>query len=258
MGGIFLEVLVAEDSKLSLPEGLPAAVIEWLQRTVSALTEAFGPDLDSLVLFGSAAEGRMRASSDVNLLVVVHELRAANLDRVSLALQNARAAVELNAMFIRRSELALAADSFAVKFEDILHRRRVILGADPLAGLSVTHDDLKRQVRQLLLNITLRLRTQYALYRDREEVLVEVIADNAAPLRRCAQAILELRAESCASPKECLERLAAELGGGFEADLRALTVARSELSLPPDEAAGLLMRLASLAEAMQRMIAPLS
>lgn len=239
------------DSNVSLPKGLPDAVAEWISRTARALIESFGADLQSLILFGSAADGRMRASSDVNLLVVVHRLEAAALDRASAALQTAHAAVELNAMFLLVSELGLATDSFAVKFEDILHRRALIHGEDPFVGLKVPRAVLARQVRQLLLNIALRLRTQYALHRDHAEVLAAVIADNAAPLRRCAQAILELRGDSCAGPKECLEKLASELDPGFAADLLALSTARSELSLPGEAARRLALRLASLAERMQ-------
>ena len=56
----------ANASQVLLPGNLPADVREWLSRTAAALIQSFADDLRSLILFGSAAEGRMRASSDVN------------------------------------------------------------------------------------------------------------------------------------------------------------------------------------------------
>jgi len=42
-----------------------------LDEFVAAAREAFGHDLVSIVLFGSAAEGALRATSDVNVIVVL-------------------------------------------------------------------------------------------------------------------------------------------------------------------------------------------
>ena len=43
---------------------LPADVGPFLQRFVDAARGALGADLMSIILFGSAAEGRLRATSD--------------------------------------------------------------------------------------------------------------------------------------------------------------------------------------------------
>ena len=54
---------------------LPAAVATILQEFVAAVAQSMGPQLESVILFGSAAEGRLRVTSDVNLLVVRSEER---------------------------------------------------------------------------------------------------------------------------------------------------------------------------------------
>jgi hypothetical protein len=46
---------------------LPPVVGAILEEFVAALDQAMGPQLESVILFGSAAEGRLRATSDVNL-----------------------------------------------------------------------------------------------------------------------------------------------------------------------------------------------
>jgi hypothetical protein len=239
-----------------LPENLPADVREWLSRTSAALVQSFAEDLRSLILFGSAAEGRMRASSDVNLLVVLDRLDVERFNGVAELIQMATAAVELHPMFMLFSELPLAAEAFAVKFDDIAHRHALLYGLDPFSDLVIPRGVLIGRIQQVLLNLTLRARTSYVANRNREQALAVAVADAAAPLRRSAHAILELRGTPSASPKESLEVLAAELGSWSE-DLQNLTRARQDLQLPAGMAGALLLRLAALAEAMQGAAAAL-
>jgi hypothetical protein len=76
-----------------IPEALPAAVRSWLSRSSQTLIDSLGEELEALILFGSAAEGLMRASSDVNLLVVLRRFDSDRIDSASAVLQNAAAAV---------------------------------------------------------------------------------------------------------------------------------------------------------------------
>ena len=123
---------------------LPAPVAEGLDRFVKAAEEALGPALKAAVLFGSAAEGRLRATSDVNLLLVLSEWDE-RADALREPLRSAQAAIRLSPMFVLERELPAAALAFPVKFADIQRRRRVLVGADeadplwcvrPIAGKS--------------------------------------------------------------------------------------------------------------------------
>jgi predicted nucleotidyltransferase len=240
-----------------IPESLPAEVREWLSRSSQALIDSLGEALEALILFGSAAEGLMRASSDVNLLVVLGRFDPEGIDRASTVLQDAAVAVELHPMFLLGSELSLAAESFSVKFDDIAHRHVVLYGKDPFEALTIPRELLVRRLQQVLFNLTLRLRTLYAIGRAREETLAAVIADTAAPLRRSAYAILELRGDRPSSPKAALESVASEMGGEWTADLQSLSKAREDLHLDPGTAAKLILRLAELSESLRQRAASL-
>jgi hypothetical protein len=241
-----------------IPETLPAEVRAWLSQVSQALVDSLGAELQGLVLFGSAAEGLMRASSDVNLLVVLRRFDPERVASASTVLQDAAAAVELHPMFVLASELPLAAESFSVKFDDIAHRHVILYGMDPLEALTIPRAPLVRRLQQVLFNLTVRLRTLYAVGRAREESLAAVIADTAAPLRRSAYAILELRGDRPSSPKAALESLASELGGDWTQDLQSLSKAREELRLDPGMAANLILRLAELSEFLRHQAASLS
>jgi predicted nucleotidyltransferase len=241
-----------------LPEALPAAVRVWLSQSSQALIDSLGQELEALILFGSAAEGLMRASSDVNLLVVLNRFDPERIDKASAVLQTAAAAVELHPMFLLASELPLAAESFSVKFDDIAHRHVVLYGKNPFDNLSIPRALIVKRLQQVLFNLTLRLRTLYANGRAREESLAALIADTAAPLRRSANAILELRGDHPSSPKAALESLVAELGGKWTNDLQNLSKAREDLHLDPGTAAKLILRLAELSESLREQAASLS
>src|SRR5947208_706963 len=101
---------------------LPQDVAQGLEGFVAAAKEALGDDLVAAVLFGSAAEGRMRASSDVNLLLVLARFEPERIDRIREPLRLAHATIRLEAMVILESELNEAAEAFAVKFADIRAR----------------------------------------------------------------------------------------------------------------------------------------
>jgi hypothetical protein len=241
-----------------IPEALPAAVRAWLSQASQTLIDCLGEELEALILFGSAAEGLMRASSDVNLLVVVRRFDPERIGKASEVLQEGAAAVELHPMFLLASEVALATESFSVKFDDIAHRHVVLYGKDPFEALTIPRALIVRRLQQVLFNLTLRLRTLYANGRSREESLAAVLADMAAPLRRSAYAILELRGDRPTSPKAALESLAAEFGADWGHDLQSLSRAREDLRLEPGTAARLILRLAELSELLRQRAASLN
>src|ERR1700738_2580478 len=145
----------------SLLEDLPAPVALVLEEFVTVLRSTIGSQLDSVVLFGSAAEGRLRPTSDINLLVLARGLTLSQLDALRPSLRAGRAAVGLTVMFLESAELPGAMEAFAVKFSDIKARHRVLCGSSPLESLQISPEATVRRLRQVLLNLTLRLRERY-------------------------------------------------------------------------------------------------
>ena len=221
---------------------LPPNVTSVLTDFVNSAKEAFGNDLRSVVLYGSGAEGRLRPTSDVNLILVLTAFSQQQADQLREPLRLAQAAIDLRVMFLLESELRPATEAFAVKFADIARRRRVLYGDDPFASVSVSRDDAVFRLKQTLLNLTLRMREAYVLRSLREEQLVELIAEVAGPLRSCASTLLELEGSPAASPKDALET--------FSTDVQLISEARQRHALPKDMAAPLLFHLIDLARAM--------
>lgn len=196
---------MATTEPVPLPD-LPAQVARVLTDFVSAAQTAFANELRGVVLFGSAAEGRLRATSDVNLLIILSNFDEARAGELRNPLRVAQAAIRLSPMFVLEAELSSAVTAFAEKFSDILRRRKVLVGSDPFVGVKIPREILITRLDQVLLNLILRLREAYVMRGLREEQLALAIADAAGPLRACAATLLELEGQTISSPKAALEK----------------------------------------------------
>lgn len=231
---------------------LPANVDSVLSEFVNATKKAFESDLRSIVLYGSGAEGKLRPSSDVNVIVVLGRFDQNKADELREPLRLAQAAIKLRAMFLLDEEVRPASQAFAVKFADITRRRRVLFGDDPFASISVSREDSIFRLKQTLLNLILRLRESYILRGLREEQLVATIADAAGPLRSCAATLLELEGTSAPSAKEALQQFVSSLPDAAKRleELQLVSEARQKRTLPAGVAAPALFHLIELAQLM--------
>lgn len=209
---------------------LAAPVRAALDAFTAAARQAFGLDLVSIALFGSAAEGRLRATSDVNLIVVLSRIEPAAMAAIGDAYRLAHAAIRLSAMFILEAEIALAAEAFAVKFEDIANRHEVLYGRDPFAALAIPREAALRRLRQVLLNLMLRLRERYALSSRQPDQLAIAAADAVGPLRACAAVLLRLESGTDTPPREALRQVVQSMGA--ESALAAISEAREAAGIP--------------------------
>jgi predicted nucleotidyltransferase len=234
---------------------LPAAVQQSLDDLLKAARESFADNLRSVVLFGSAAEGQLRATSDVNLIFVLTRFDPAQAASFQGALQMATAAIRASVMFLLEQEIDAAMDAFAVKFADIGHRRRVLLGEDPFAGRTPSRDAIKRRIRQTLLNLELRLRERLAMAGHQESRLTLVVADAAGPLRSIAAAVLDLEGRPAASPKAALAALMAEWPEAtWHAVLQNMSSARQTGTLPAGVGRETLVGVLALADRLRQRI----
>ncbi|HET6842107.1 MAG TPA: nucleotidyltransferase domain-containing protein [Candidatus Angelobacter sp.] len=241
-----------------LPEISAVAVANF----VEAAQQSFGDNLHSIVLYGSAAEGRLRASSDINLLLVLTSFDRKNADAIRGQFSLADSVVRLTAMFLLESEIQSAGEMFAQKFSDILRRHRVLYGPDPFTGISIPRSAVILRLKQVLLNLTLRLREAYIERGATPERISALIADSAGPLRSCASTIRSLDLEGKPEvhppevhPKEALIDFVASLNEtGWDEVLARISEAREREFLSPDVADATLFRLIELAQRLRARV----
>jgi predicted nucleotidyltransferase len=232
------------------PAGAAAPWDKVLGEFLDAAKAALGDHLLSAVLFGSAAEGNLRATSDVNLILVLSASDPDRMEALRPAARLAQAAIRLSPMFLLESELGLAAETFGLKFDDIRRRHRVLFGDDPFAKVSVPRAALLIQLRQLLLNLVLRNRAAYVMRGLRQEQLALAVADSAGPLRAAAATMRELESKPAVPPKQALAEYAASLPGEWAEVLAHISEAREKILLAPGIAAEALLKVTDLARSL--------
>ncbi|HSP15179.1 MAG TPA: hypothetical protein VLV78_10555 [Thermoanaerobaculia bacterium] len=226
---------------------VPDNVRKVVDDVVAGARAAFGDALRSVVLYGSAAEGRLRASSDLNLLFVLSKFDAEQANPFRELFRFAQSAINLTSMFLLQDELSAAEDAFAQKFADIRRRHVVLFGENPFPEKAIARDAIIRRLRQILLNLSIRSREMYVSRSLREEQCAVTAAEIAGPLRSAASTILELERGEIVPPKEALSKVVQELGRPELIELLPhLSEARERRSLPAGRAAAILFQTLQL------------
>ena len=234
---------------------LPPQVEQSVSAFVDAAKAAFGSELVSAVMYGSAAEGRLRATSDVNTLLVLRRFDQVQADQMREPMRLAHASIQMNTMFLLESELPMAMEAFAVKFADIASRHRVLFGIDPFVAIEPSRDALVRRLKQVLLNLQLRLRERYVLLSLREEQIALVIADAAGPLRSSAASLLHLEGHAALPPKEALEKAVSEMKDETLSNvLHEVSSAREDRLLEPGKAPPTLIGLIEMTRRLRERV----
>ncbi|MCC7143517.1 MAG: nucleotidyltransferase domain-containing protein [Candidatus Eisenbacteria bacterium] len=233
---------------------------------VAELSAGAGADLRAVVLFGSAAEGAVRAGSDVNLIVVLEP--AEQLERFREPLRRAHALIGLRAMFAARVELPGIAESFPVKMLDVRHRHRLLFGALDLHSLVIPTNALRQGVRQSLLNLRLRLREISVRDAFSEPQALVAIRRIAGPLRACALGLAELERRRVESPRSALLDIARSLDeeerqpgsdearsvGGWESTVLRISALRRGSDEPGQPTSDLIARVLRLTERLEQRL----
>jgi predicted nucleotidyltransferase len=148
-----------------------------LTEFVTRMKEIAAANLESIILYGSAARGNFRPDhSDLNLLCVLGALTTEELGRVAPVVKWWRTEQrEPVPLFFTAEELHMAADVFSIEFLDIKASRRVLFGADIAANIVVPMNLHRVQVERDLRTTVLKLRGQYLRAPGNKDELAPVL-----------------------------------------------------------------------------------
>ncbi|HUX67934.1 MAG TPA: hypothetical protein VMV31_10660 [Terriglobales bacterium] len=134
-----------------------------LEKITAWLAQLYGDRLQSLVVYGSLANGgnHDRQRSDINLLAVLDRLDAATLDLGAPAVQWWSAQGNPPLVMLSRDEQDDSAQVFPIEYLDIQAHHRLLHGADLFAQAPHFPDLHRRHVEHDLRAKLLRLRGAY-------------------------------------------------------------------------------------------------
>ncbi|HEY3175201.1 MAG TPA: nucleotidyltransferase domain-containing protein [Candidatus Polarisedimenticolia bacterium] len=178
------------------------------------LREAFGEDLLSVVLYGSAARSDHQGSgSDLNIVVVLRDIGLESLERGTRPTRAWEAKGNRPLLFFSPEWISRSCDVFPLEFLDIVAWHRVIHGPDPFAGLVVSSENLRLQCESEIKTKLIHLRTGYIAFHEDAGQLARLMAASFAPIVTLCRGVLRLAGREVPSTAHEVIRLGAELCG---------------------------------------------
>jgi predicted nucleotidyltransferase len=142
-----------------------------LTELVSRLKEAAGKNLESVILYGSAARGDFHpGTSDLNILCTLVTIDVNELHRLApVVAWWTREVKEPAPLFFLTEELANSTDVFAIESLDVKRSHKVLFGKDVVADLEIPMNLHRVEVERNLRELLLKMR-QHLLHAGRNEM----------------------------------------------------------------------------------------
>jgi predicted nucleotidyltransferase len=142
------------------------------------MSKAFGDQLYSMMLFGSAAGGGyIEGKSDINTVVILETARASDLEIIMEAWQkHAGKGISVPLIF-ERGHVVTSLDTFPIEFSDMKQRHIVLHGTDPLAEAVIEKKNLRYQCEREFKSMLVNLRRGFLTTEGKREN-IETLLEN--------------------------------------------------------------------------------
>ncbi|MCZ6750650.1 MAG: nucleotidyltransferase domain-containing protein [Acidobacteria bacterium] len=150
-----------------------------LEELVKRLREAYGNDLVSVVLYGSAAsDDYQKKYSDLNVLCTLRQVGVPELRRGAKAIDWWIKQKQPAPLLLSLEETENSHDAFPVEFLDIQQSHRILYGEDLVAGIQVDTRHHRRQVEHELRSDVLRLRERYLRLQRHDKEVIRLMVES--------------------------------------------------------------------------------
>jgi len=176
-------------------DGLPEGTQKLLRAYVEHVAKAFGDQLETVILYGSAVRGDfLPGRSNLNVLLFVSSYDVAVLKRYAPVHKKWSKELVVAPLFLTKDDLQASAVVFPLEYQDIHDCHRVLWGQDPFVGFTVDQRHLAGEVIRSLRGNLLRLRQRLVEGGSTEEAMLIVLPLSITavlPVLRGAQRLLD-------------------------------------------------------------------
>jgi predicted nucleotidyltransferase len=206
-----------------------------LDQLVEKLRKAFGADLVSVVLYGSAAVGDHNENfSDYNVLCVLSQLTPAHLGASEKIFRWWRELGNPSPLLLTEDEVRTSTDCFAIEFHDIKENHRILQGADVVSALAIDRCFYRAQVEHDLRAKLLRLRQKASGVLSDKDVLRRLLVDSVSTFCVLFRHALILHGEDAPGRKRDIIQRAQMRFGIDTAPFNSLLDQREERAKPKE------------------------
>ena len=227
-----------------------------IQEFVTRANEAAGSNIESIILFGSAATGDFHTGlSDVNLFCVLRDTSFAALQRLAPTVRWWEGQGQPPPLCMTRHELERSTDVFAIELLDMVQHHRVLFGEDVLQGLRIPMNLHRIQVEYELREKLMLLRQHVLVAAGNDARLWDVLLHSVPSFATLFRhALILLGAESRSGRRAAVAALGKIVGFDASAieqvlDVRERKLEKKKLDLK-DLCAGYLAAIEKVAAAV--------
>ena len=180
---------------------------------VSRMKQAAGQNLQSIVLYGSAATGEFQADfSNLNLLCILRETSFSKLSAISPVVEWWHRQKNPAPLIMTQEELEHSTDVFSIEFLDMQHHHRVIFGDELLRPLQIPMHQHRAQLEYELREKLILLRQRLLEAGDNDRALWQLLLGSVSTFGTLFRhALLALGDAAPHSKREAIQLLAARI-----------------------------------------------
>jgi len=193
---------------------------------VSRLRAAAGTNLESVILFGSAAAGDFHPEfSNVNLFCVIRDSSFAALQALAPAVKWWDTQKQPPPLFMTHDEIKRSVDVFTIELIDMQQHHRVLFGEDVLQGLSIPANLHRIQVEYELREKLALLRQHLLLASGNDSRLWELLLRSVSSFATLFRhAVIVLGHTAPAGKREAVQVLSKQIGFDASGILQVLDI----------------------------------
>jgi hypothetical protein len=193
---------------------------------VKRVRQAGGANIESVILFGSAASGDFHPRmSDLNVLCVLRDTSFAALQSLSSVAKWWDGLKQPTPLCMTRKELERSTDVFTIELLDMQRHHRVLFGDDVVQGLRIPMELHRVQVEYELREKLILLRQQMLLASGNSSAMLNLLLHSVSSFGTLFRhAVIALDEGSPAGRREALQTLSTRLGFDSSALEQALDV----------------------------------
>ena len=180
---------------------------------VSRMKQAAGQNLQSIVLYGSAATGEFQADfSNLNLLCILRETSFSKLSAISPVVEWWHRQKNPAPLIMTQEELEHSTDVFSIEFLDMQHHHRVLFGDELLRPLQIPMHQHRTQLEYELREKLILLRQRLLEAGDNDRALWQLLLGSVSTFGTLFRhALLALGDAAPHSKREAIQLLAARI-----------------------------------------------
>lgn len=160
---------------------------EHLQKTVGMfrddITEQFGDQLKSVVLYGPSVRGEIAKEPYINFLVIVDDNTPSELAKCAPLMKKWQKDLIATPLFLATDYIARSLDTFPLEFMAMQHSCATVTGDNPLEELSFSRADVRNQCERELKGKLIHLRAEYLNLRGDRKGLTGLVQRSLAAFR---------------------------------------------------------------------------